>query len=188
VKRKGWPCTPEAVELYQRFYWNIELVDSTELKAIIQLRVAPQPTTDPDESAQGSALLKAHYSDPRRVAAGISISPLAGIMNQMRMGLMPSNVELAKLASAARVAATIKVLESLYGNSAERGRDYALIAKVMSEMLESVGSPEEELQENLKSLTLHTESAPVIHINQLSAGQHTVDIQPIGETKNADVK
>jgi len=188
LKKKGFSASPEAAKFYKHFYWNIDLVDSTELKAILALRAATDESSDRDVKVLSPVLSKAYYTDPRRMAAYMPISPLSGLMNTMRMGILPTNNELAKIASAARVAATIRTLEAAMNGDPERGRDYAIIASSMNQMMDTIGVPDEDLKEGLTNLVLQTEDAPVPHIHQLSSGQHTVDLQPIGEEKDANTE
>lgn len=184
LKKKGLSASPEAIRLYRHFYWNIDLVDSTELKAILSLRMTSDESSDRDVKVLSPALGKAQYTDPRRMAAYMPISPLSGLMNTMRMGILPTSTELAKIAAAARVAATVRTLEAAMNGDAEKGRDFAIIATAMNQMLDTIGAPDEDLKEGLSNLILHTEDSPVPHIHQLSSGQHTVDLQPIGEEKD----
>lgn len=104
------------------------------------------------------------------------------------MGLMPSNIELSKVASAARLAATMSCLDGLArGKEPSACRELAHTAKLMHEMLETLGDPESELQESLQALALQTDAEPVPHIKQLTEGRHTLDVQPIEEREEVDV-
>lgn len=180
-RKNGYACNAATIERYRHFYFNVDLVDSLEMKALIEMRTMSDSTNDPDEKMANVALSKAHYSDPRRIAAKMSISPLAGLLNQMRMGFMPSSVELSRIASAARTTATIRTLEELMTGLPERAQGFALTAKLMTEILESVGDAEEELYDELRTLALETEKSEVPHIKELSAGHHTLDVQPTQE-------
>ena len=94
--------------------------------------------------------------------------------------LRASERRLAKLANATRVAATVRAFESsMDGGSqgAVRARDYATVAKTMSEMIVDLGSPDLELQKELQQLALATDDAGVPHIGELE-GTHTVDLEP----------
>ncbi len=103
----------------------------------------------------------------------------------MRMGFMPSSVELARIASAGRTAAVVRVCEELMGGIPERAQQFALTAKLLTEILESVGDAEEELYDELRTLALETEKGHIPHIKQLSAGHHTLDVQPTQEEMHA---
>ena len=178
IRKKGFRTSPAAIQAFKHYYYNVDLVDSLELKALTHHRAEGSSTSDPDEQALTISLMKANYTDPRRSAAYSPISPLAGIKTMMRMGILPSNTELARLASAARVAATIGVLESSLNGDAEKGRDFSIIAANMTTMLEAVETPDKDLKEGLASMTLRTDSRAIPHIDQLGLGGHTVEMAP----------
>ena len=188
TRRLGVPATSDAIEIYKHLFFNINLVDSHELKTILRKRVSQVEVYDTHQQVLKTIEWKTGYTDPRRLSAEMAITPLAGMMNEMRMGLMPTNVELAKVASAARLAATVGCLEGLArGERPDRCRDLAHTAKLMHEMLETVGDPESDLQSSLQLLRLQTEAEPIPSIEQLSAGHHTVDVQPIDDREREEV-
>lgn len=187
TRKMGVPSTPESVDIYKHLFFNVDLVDSHELKTIIRKRVEVVDVYDSHQQTLKTIAWKTGFSDPRRVSAEMAITPLAGMMNEMRLGLMPTNVELAKVASAARLVATVGCLEGLMrGERPDRCRDLAHTAKLMHEMLETVGDPESELQASLQALALQTEAEPIPSIHQLTAGHHTVDVQPIDEREREE--
>ena len=187
-RKMGIPATQESIDIYKHFFFNVDLVDSHELKTIIRKRVEMVDVYDPHQSVLKTLAWKTGFSDPRRVSAEMSIAPLAGMMNEVRLGLMPTNVELSKVATTTRLVATVGCLEGLMrGERPDRCRDLAQTAKLMHEMLETIGDPESDLQESLRALALQTEAEPIPSIHQLSAGHHTVDVQPINEHEEADV-
>lgn len=188
TRKLGVRSTPESVSIYKHYFFNTDLVDSHELKTILRKRVELIDVYDSHQQILKTIGWKTGYSDPRRISAEMAITPLAGMMNEMRMGLMPTNIELSKVASAARLAATVGCLEGLMrGERPDRCRDLAQTAKLMHEMLETVGDPESELQSSLQALTLQTEAEPIPPIRQLTGGNHTVDVQPIEEREESDV-
>lgn len=180
LKREGYSSTPEALDLYRQFFWNLDLVDSMELKALIQMRINSHQVKDPWQLAGTTAAWKAHYSDPRWLSARMSNTPIAGMMHQLRMGLLPQNLEVAKIASAARTAATVLTFDSLTrGDKPEISQGYALTAKLMTEVLEATGTPESELFGQLHQLMLEQEHDPVPQIGELTEGNHTVEVMPV---------
>lgn len=183
-KKEGFPATEASIRVYQHFFFNIRLVDTHELKTLLRKRVELVEVPDPEQQALNQISWKVGYTDPRRVSAEMAITPLAGMLHELRLGVLPSNVELKKVATAARLAATVGCLEGLMkGDRPDRCRDLAQTAKLMHEMLETIGDPESELQASLSALTLKTEAAPIPPIHQLTAGNHTTDVQPIEEKK-----
>jgi hypothetical protein len=109
-------------------------------------------------------------------------------MSTLRMGILPSNVDICKLAAAARSAALVGAVECTMAKKPDAARDYTLAAKMLTEILDQIGNVDEELQAGLSKLILATDDRPIPHIKQLSGGEHTVDLQPIidEEKKNAN--
>lgn len=187
-RKAGIPATPEAVQAYKNFFFDTDLVDSHELKTILRKRMELIDVYDTHQQVLKTIAWKTGYSDPRRVSAEMAITPLAGMMNEMRLGLMPANIELSNVATAARLAASVGCLEGLMrGERPDRCRDLAQTAKLMHEMLETVGDPESKLQADLRSLALQTDAEPIPPIRQLTGGNHTVDVQPIDDREEAEV-
>lgn len=174
----------EALQRYRTFYWDLELVDSTELRGLLNLRHEHMTwgsnVTD-DDRMQKAALAKVTRKDPRKMAADMPISPMAGLFNQMRMGYMPSKIELARLAATARTAAVMRVAESTIEGgqyAAAAGRDWSIVAKEMTSLIKDIGDPDATLSKQLQTLAIETETTDVPHIKQLSGGNHTTDFGP----------
>lgn len=172
-----------AVLAYQRYFWNIELLDSTEMRALLFQRArAPELHQDAEVQSHAKSFKSASYTDPRRVAAQMAHSPIGARLAQMRMGFMPSTDELAKLVEQVRLTALARALEmATYGgpDDSKRTLDYALTAEKMGNILEQIVRPDEELRNQLSAIALRTNApnkAP--SINQLSGGNHTIDLLP----------
>ena len=188
VKMLGCRSTPEAIKRYCAFYWDLKLVDSTEVRALLDMRTRYLTHTrtghvsPPDQRLQHAALKNAQYKDPRRMIAEMPVTPVAGMLGQMRLGLMPSQVDLAKIAVAARAASAGRVLESAViggRGDAARARDWSLVSKMMSELIIDIGSPDVELQKELQKLALTMEDGDVPHIGELPEGDtYTLDVMP----------
>lgn len=180
LRRLGIPASTEGVRRYCRYYWDLSLVDSTEAGALFRMRVERTLDTDPgfdptrDQMLQHFALGKARYRDPRRFASEMPNSPMASLMNQLRLGVMPTQVELGRLLSATRMAALCRANEVIYASSptdAARGRDFMLMAKLATDLIADIGSPDTELQRDLQQLVLETEQGSVPHIRALTEGR-----------------
>jgi len=179
----------DAVRAYQRYFWNIELLDSTEMRALLfQRALAPDLHQDAEVKAQAKSFKSASYTDPRRVAAQMAHSPIGARLAQMRMGFMPSTDELAKLVETVRLTALARSLEmATYGGPEDsiRALNYAITAEKMGNILEQIVRPDEELRNQLSAIALRTNApnkAP--SVRQLSAGNHTIDLLP-GVKSNA---
>ena len=177
-------ATAKAVERYRHFFFNIDMVDGSELQALLRLRCDfVSPNSDKYEDQLRAAVKKTGYQDPRRMLAAQPLPQIAGMMNQMRMGIMPGRAELAKMVGLAQHAATLRTLSTVMNqhgpNAAAEARDWTLTMKMLGEVQADIGSPDAELQRDLQALALKTESSGVPHITQLTDGNHTVDLQPM---------
>jgi len=183
--RKNFKCTPEAIDQYKKYFWNLEFVDSTETKALLSMRVdAPAGSNDSDIQKQHKHLKAASYNDPRKVAASLPCSPLTALMSQMRMGVMPKRVDVARVFEAVRFSAGLRAVEATMSGeqyASERTRDFMLASKLAGELLETVVRPEDQLINELSSIALKTDEAPIPTLRQLSGGEHTVSVLPMEE-------
>lgn len=182
-RQRGAGFDEDAVLAYQRYFWNIELLDSTEMRALLfQRAMSPDLHQDPEVKAQAKSFKNASYTDPRRVAAQMAHSPIGARLAQMRMGFMPNTDELAKLVETVRLTALARSLEmATYGGPEDsiRALNYAITAEKMGNILEQIVRPDEELRSQLSAIALRTNApnkAP--SVRQLSGGHHTVDLLP----------
>lgn len=182
---KLWkPCSLEVPKRYKFFFFDMDMVDSTELNAILALRAdfVHRDSNHEDDQVRGAVKMVA-YSDPRRVMARYPNTEMAGVLNAMRMGYMPNRMELSRVLQATRVGATLRanalVMHGTGLKSAEEAQAWASVAKISNEMLNDVGSPDADLQRELQTLALATDTSTVPYIGRLSGGSHTVDLQPI---------
>ena len=188
VRQQGSRCTVAALQRYTTYYWDLSLVDSVETRALLQMRVDHIVNRDdgeevkPYERMQHAALKRATYKDPRFLVTEMPITPMAGLLNRMRMGYLPTQVDLTRLAHATRVVCTVRAYgEAMSGapHSAASARDFAVVSRVMTDLINEMGSPDVELHKELQSLALQTEDARPPNIHQLSGGHHTMDLQPM---------
>lgn len=182
LRHGGFEVSPEAARLYKHYYFNVDLLDVTELRVILQGRGIADASKDTDEKMYGTLMLKTNNMDPRRSAAMMTDNNMGALMTTIRMGIMPSNLELSRLAASARTAALVQTKENIHRGFADKSRDFALTAKLMSEVMEHIGDAQEDLTRSLANIQLETEEEDVVFINQLSDGNHTVDAVPIDTT------
>lgn len=178
LRRQGMDVIEEAVKRYKHYYFNVGLVDSTELKTLMSMRVGMDPSEDEDEKKIAITHTTSMKSDSRRLTAMLSSPISANIMNSLRIGLLPSSLDVARLAEATRVAALGGGLDMAMRGLPAQGRDYALMAKMMTEVIEAVGDPANDLQSDLSKLALDVDTVEVPHIRQLSES-YTLSVQPI---------
>lgn len=185
--RTSSPCTVEALKYYCAYYWDLNLVDAAEVRALLRLRhdrvifKADGTEVDPEFYLIHGAEKKAFYKDPRRIVTEMSITPVAALLNRVRMGYMPTNADLAKMTDLARKVAILRANQSLLDvgpDSAAEARDFGVVAKLMTEIMNDVGSPEGALQNELAQIALQTTDVRPPTIHQLSDGKHTTDLQP----------
>lgn len=186
LSRQGVLVVPAAIGRYKHYYFNVDLVDSSEIKALMAVRLLSAEGGDSDEQRLGTAHAAVVKGDTRRNAAMVANPITTNIMNMLRMGLMPSTLDVARLAEATRSAALGGALDMAIRGLPTLGKDYAFIAQMMTEILETVGDPSGDLQEGLARLAIDTDSGEIPHIKQLSAGgTFTLDMQPI-DTREAE--
>lgn len=184
LRATGHNVQSSAVERYKFFFFNIDLVDSVELQALIRLRAEFVPMApDKYEDQMRAAMKKAGYNDPRRSLAANPVPQVASMLNQIRMGFLPSRADLARMVELTRTVTTLRSFNTALSgqgqNSAAETRDWALAAKLFGEILEDVGTPDGDITRELQKLALKTSSMVVPHISELSGGAHTVDLQPV---------
>ncbi len=179
----GMQCSPEAIDEYKKYFWNVDLLSATQMRTVLHMEL-DQNVLDNDSALtrdKKKAMKRASYLDPRKLAADLPYSPITALMAQMRMGQMPNRFELGKILQQAQAMAGLKVLEAtMFGSpqDSQTALNFSSVVRNMTEALESVVKPDEHLREQLQAIALRTENAPVPSIHQLSAGHHTVDIQP----------
>lgn len=183
LRRVNFQATTRSIELYKHYYFNTDIIDSTELRATLMMRVALD-TEDPgdrDAMVYKNAYEKAAKADIASLTGTSSLSPFARILSMMKLGIMPTSVQVSRIATIARLAATVRSAESSLLGHSERARDFALTAKLMNELMDSVGDVSSDLQRSLMGMTLDTESTPVPTIDSLTKGNHTVDLLPVAQ-------
>jgi hypothetical protein len=188
---RNFLCTIAALERYVHYFWNVELVDGVEIRALLKMRVDDVgKNPNPAIASQMTALSKAYYNDPRKVAADLPSSPLTAIFTQIRLGIMPSQVDLAKVLAMGQVVGSLRSVEAMLTGGPEdsnKALGYMTAAKAAAEMLESVVRPEDELQKKISKLVLKTDATPIPLLSEMSGGNHTVDTEIRQEAPNGSV-
>lgn len=185
LNQKGLKATAEGVTRYRHYFFNVDLLDSTEMRAAILLRSDPVAQGvdmhDPESAARASAVKKAAWSDPRKVASELPSTPMAALIAQIKLGIMPNNLDVARVLESARAVASLRALELATNGEArdadKRAINYMMVARIATEVLEQVVKPDEVMRQQLSSILLQTEQQPVPSIKELSAGNHTVDME-----------
>ena len=186
MRSLGIPCSEtRTIERYHYFFFNTDLVDDTELRALLKLRYeSVSPHEDEYDSRVRSAMSSVSWRDQRKVVANQPIRQLGSLLNQLRMGMTASQFDLSRLVSSARYAAVIQAHAAMIIGGKEdgaRARDYTMAAGNLTELLEKIGVPEAGLQKDMQLLQLTTEQHELPHIAELTDGKYTVDLQPTSE-------
>src|SRR5690606_33373353 len=80
-KRLRFSATVEALELYRHYFWDLQLLDTSSLQALLFLRhERVVDSQDPEIKGQFNALRKGIHKDPRLAAAKLPATPLAGLL------------------------------------------------------------------------------------------------------------
>lgn len=180
----------KCIKLYYHYYFNLELLDSTETRAIFTLKAERlAQSEDAEERIHGRALQKAYYSDPRRTAASMPHSPISSMIAQLQLGFMPSTVDLKQLTEMSEALTYCRLTEALATGSREFDRqalNLSTTARILQELKESKLRPEEELRKQLQTLTVKTAQGALPLANEVTGGRHTVDLVALPTSKESD--
>lgn len=187
TKRRKVYCTAEALELYTHYFWNIELLDSTQMRVLLDMRADVAAANVPEFKDRLTILRRAYYKDPRKVAADLPYSPTSAMLAQMRMGERPSRVEIAKRMQETRDVVWLRAIEAAQTDG--KGDDQKFLnyingGRILEELLQLVVKPEDQLRDQLSAITLRTETKKVPSIHSLSDGRHTTEL--ISMNKDAE--
>jgi hypothetical protein len=174
-------CNADALHLYQHYYWNIDLLDATEMRLMLALRFEQSMEKNPELKDKKKLLTSAYYKDPRKVAADLPYSPTTALLAQMRLGIRPGRTDLALRMGEARDMAIIRAIEAVQQDGPADNMkflNYVNGSRILEELLQLVSRPETHMQEQLRVIALRTETKDVVPIHQLSGGHHTVEIAP----------
>ncbi len=187
TKRYGLTVSAPGVCAYKTYFWNIDLVDSTEIRTLIRVRGNPQTYNLNPLEPSYAALESASYNDPRRLAADLPNSPFGALLAQMRLGFMPSQLELAKVLQTTQHLAALRTMECAAEGgykASSKAMEWSIVAKNVSETLNSVVTPEAGLRDQLQALLLKTDSSSIPVLAELSSGSHTVEIEAPAEEEH----
>ncbi len=179
--------TESSVRYFKHYFWDISHLDTTQVRTLLELRFngALRNATGP-EAAQYAVANKLRHTDPRVVASRMPVSPLTALLAQMQLGILPKDVDLAKVVETTRMAATLRTMEAtLQGGPAgvQMAQGFAIVADVMTRLMDSVVRPDEQLRKDLQKITVATTPGKLPLLAKLSGGHHTVSLQPEPKTE-----
>jgi len=174
--------TEDGLRRFRHYFWNIDLLDFTEMRALMFMRgMAPSKEDATSEEKQNAwAYGQAFRKDPRKLAADLPYSPMSAVLAQVRMGMSPVGVQFSDILEKTRDVAAIKCFQSVMEDGrweSEKAQNYMNIARGATELLERQAAPEELLLEKFNALQMATDDRPLPNIKQLSEGRHTTDMQ-----------
>jgi len=181
-------ATPAAVERYRWFYWDVRLVDTTELRGIIKLRyLRAKESSNKEIELQGKALSSSLYSDPRWIAANTPRSHFSALLGQISLGMMPANIDISTAMSYSRAMMILRVYEesiSRVPDADRRALNWTHSIKMLGELNEQKERPEDSLRAQLEAITLRTDTQKMPYVLAVSNGEHTVDLASVVTEKD----
>lgn len=159
--RRGTPISARAIRLYRYFYFDLSVLDSGELFAFL----GHKRGENVDSSTEDSRLRAARSRE----------TSLGFLLEALRAGSMPSNLQLGRILRAAQTTAVAATLDAGLRGDARRSLLYSTIAKNVTEIIQLVGDPSGDLQHEIKTLMLGTSTETVPHVSELG-GSHTTDL------------
>ena len=187
TKRRNLHCTVEALEVYKHYFWNIELLDSAQMRLLLDLRSDILGDTVPEFKDRKKALRRAYYADPRKVAADLPYSPTSAMLTQMRLGERPTRAEIALRMLETRDIVWLRAIEAAQTGGPgddQKFLNYVNGGRILEELLQMVVKPEDQLRDQLAAIALRTESKKIPSVHELSGGRHTTEL--IHMTKDAE--
>lgn len=179
--RQHATMSDDGIRLYKHFFWNIDLLESMEMRVLLELRHSGMLTADDVGQKHSLATRAFRHTDPRVVAARLPSSPLAGLVTQMELGVMPRKIDMGEVAERTMEAALLRTYASVQSGgplNAQMGQGYAVIADIMGRLKQVLVNPEDKLREDLKRISVATTPQKVPTVAQLTGGNHTTNVHP----------
>jgi hypothetical protein len=189
TRNRGVYTTPAALELYQHYFWNVNLLDSTQWRVLLQMRVENAVDDVPAFADKKKVLMSAYYKDPRKVAADMPFSPTTATLAQMRLGMKLGKLELSQKMMELRDIAVMRAVEAAHQDGpgdSQKFLNYITGSRILEELLQMVVKPEDEMRAQLQSIALRTNPVSMPSVHQLTGGNHTVDVAPLKDLNHDD--
>lgn len=182
LQRRGFKTSVAGISAYKFYFWDVDLLSSGDLRALLHFETTRTLTNpDPEIRAQSESIKKSFYNDPKRAAAELPFTPAAAMIAQMRLGSMPSVIDVARILDGARSVAAMRAFEAAYlngPNDSMKFSDYTAGVERITKSLRDLVNPDDELREQLAAISLKTDTAQLPTLATLTAGKHTVDFLP----------
>lgn len=179
ARRYDFACTETSVVRYKDFFWNVDLLDATEMRAILELQqIRLATSTDPDMAMQAAALKYPLFRDARRAAADMPFTPFAAMSTQVKLGIFPGKLDQPKLLEQASGLLMMRVLEAATHDgkdASNKAMNWSIALGKIMEAKEKVADPTADITEQLQRVVYRTDNSPVPTFQQLK-GTHTIDV------------
>lgn len=173
-------CTTEAVDTYAHFYWNTELVDSVQVRALVETRLhAFERSPDPGLKRLGESMKRALWHDPRRAASKLPRGPLSAVIAQIQMGHTPSKADKRRALEMIQSVLLARAYERAIDNGPDMPAQLQATAgalEAFDRLLEKLSTPDLALREQLNSLAISTMGTSLPSIVTITKGRHTKDL------------
>lgn len=190
AKRFQFRCEPLAITRFRYYYWDITLLTSVEMRALLDMRHQELLTTgDKDLQSQYPALHRQRYTDPRVVAAKVPNSPLMSMVAQTHMGFSVKKTDVSELAGSAKVSAIRRLSEYIEiggPQNIQMANTLAITAEILGRIEKEVSNPEDQLRSDLQRIAIATTPNVVPTLAKLSNGNHTTDLGVKPEVQDAE--
>jgi hypothetical protein len=174
--------SPEGVKIYAFYFYNLELVDRTELRTLLEMRKGDSES-DPHWN-------RAYYQDSRRAAAAMPQAPFAAMVAQIQVGLMPAEAKLQEMLKGVQIVSLARTMQTLSSNGpddAARAKDYMTTMKLATDLLAGMATPESEVVGAINRIGIKTSQVkPVPLLAEVSEGRYTRDLLPTGDAEDDD--
>lgn len=181
--RHGVKFSSEAVRLFKYYFWDIDLLGSMEMRALLDMRNngALAELDDKDMLAQVASIKRMRHTDPRVVAARLPHTPLAAALAQLELGVLPKKMDLGVILEQTMSVALLRGAEATYNGGplgASMSDSFFRSAETLHRLKSAVVNPEDKLRKDLKRISLATTDRRVPTVAQLTAGNHTTNVHP----------
>ncbi|HEX4334320.1 MAG TPA: hypothetical protein VH062_00320 [Polyangiaceae bacterium] len=171
AKRFGITVSVRAIGLFRHFFFDTSVVDDGDLVAYLHER-RDVPNEPVDEH------------DIRIVAARSRSSPTGLLMTRIRLGRVPTNLDLASVLKSTRTAAAVGALDATIRRRPRTAERLASVARSVSEILTAVGDPQTDMLDHLGRVALTSDETAVPMLDDLG-GDHSTGFEQ-ADIRNQD--
>jgi hypothetical protein len=173
----------EGVRLFKCYFWDIDLLDSMEMRALLDMRHSGvlAGAIDKDALAQLPSIKRMRHTDPRVVASRLPHTPLAAALAQLELGVMPRKMDLGLILDQAQTVTLLRGAEAAHNGGplgATMSQSFFSSAETLQRLKGLVVNPEDKLRSDLKRISLATTQNKVPTLAQLTNGNHTTNVHP----------